>query len=138
MSYQKSIIAGNAGRDAEMRYTPSGKQGTTFSVATERQYTNNAGERVKETTWFKVEICNQYVKKGDKVLVDGRMKPARAWKGKDGEPRASLEMVANEVKFLGSKRNAGSASEEMPEESLADVAQNELGGMPFNEDDIPF
>lgn len=76
------IIVGNVGKDPEMRYTPSGQAVTSFSVATNRQYTGNNGEQVKETIWFRVstwgktaEVCNQYVKKGSKVLVEGRLTP---------------------------------------------------------------
>ena len=50
--YQKMVIAGNLGRDPEMRYTPSGQAVTNLNVATNRQYTSNSGEKVKETTWF--------------------------------------------------------------------------------------
>src|SRR5450759_5866913 len=78
--YQTIIIVGNVGRDPEMRYTPSGQAVTSFSVATNRQYTNSNAETVKETIWFRVsawgktgETCNQYLKKGSKVLVEGRL-----------------------------------------------------------------
>lgn len=117
--YQSLTIVGNVGRDPEMRYTPSGAAVTSFSVATSRQYTNNAGETVKETVWFRVttwgkqaEVCNQYVKKGMKVLVEGRLTsdPAtggpRVWVGKEGTSRASFEVTANTVRFLSS-RNEG-------------------------------
>ena len=99
--YQTLILVGNLGKDPEMRYTPSGKQVTSFSVATSHQYTNNNGETVKETVWFRVsvwnkqaEVCNQYLKKGSKVLVEGRLTsdPAtggpKVWTGQDGAPRA--------------------------------------------------
>lgn len=118
--YHTIIIAGNVGRDPEMRYTPSGQPVTSFSVATNRQYTSNSGETVKETIWFRVttwgkqaEVCNQYVKKGSKVLVEGRMTadPAtggpRVWTGQDGSPRASFEVTANMVRFLSSRDEAG-------------------------------
>ena len=80
--YHTIIIVGNVGKDPEMRYTPSGQAVTSFSVATNRQYTAGNGEQVKETIWFRVstwgktaEVCNQYVKKGSKVLVEGRLTP---------------------------------------------------------------
>ena len=73
--YQKLIIIGNLGRDPEMRYTPDGKAVTTFSVAASRRY----GEK-EETAWFRVSVwgkqaesCNQYLQKGSKVLVEGRL-----------------------------------------------------------------
>lgn len=99
--FQTIIIVGNVGRDPEMRYTPGGQAVTSFSVATNRQYTNNSGETVKETIWFRVsawgktgEVCNQYLKKGSKVLVEGRLTadPAtggpRVWTAQDESTRA--------------------------------------------------
>ena len=117
--YQTIIIAGNVGRDPEMRYTPSGQAVTSFSVATNRQYTNNNGETIKETIWFRIsawgktgEICNQYLKKGSKVLVEGRLTadPAtggpRVWTARDGSTRASFEVYAQTVRFLSSRSEA--------------------------------
>ena len=117
--YQTIIIAGNVGRDPEMRYTPSGQAVTSFSVATNRQYTNNNGETVKETIWFRIsawgktgEVCNQYLKKGSKVLVEGRLTadPAtggpRVWTAQDGSTRASFEVYAQTVRFLSSRSEA--------------------------------
>src|SRR4030043_2343388 len=80
--YHTIILIGNLGRDPEMRYTPSGQAVTNFSVATNRQYTGSDGTQVKETIWFResaggrtAETCNQYLKKGSKVLVEGRLTP---------------------------------------------------------------
>src|SRR5512137_552142 len=114
--YQTIILAGNLGRDPEMRYTPSGQAVTSFSVATNRQYTNNNGETIKETIWFRIsawgkmaETCNQYLKKGSKVLVEGRLTAdastggPRVWTGQDGSPRASFEVNAQTVRFLSSR-----------------------------------
>ncbi len=114
--YQKVIIAGNLGSDPQMRYTPSGQAVTNFSVATNRRYTAGDGTQVDETTWFRVsawgklaEVCNQYLRKGRKVLVEGRLNPdpatggPRIWTGNDGQPRASFEVTAMEVKFLSSR-----------------------------------
>lgn len=137
------ILVGNLGRDPEMRYTPSGQPVTSFSVATSRKYTNNAGQQIEETIWFKVtawgktaEICNQYLKKGSKVLVEGTLKgdpntgSPRIWTKQDGTPGASFELTANVVRFLSSKGEGGQAS-----------APSEAGGGNFvgaPEDDIPF
>ena len=122
--YQTLIIAGNVGRDPEMRYTPSGQPVATFSVATSRQYTAPSGETVKETIWFRVttwgkqaEICNQYVKKGSKVLVEGRLEAdpetgsPRVWKSQDGSSKASFEVTANTVRFLSSRDEASSGNQ---------------------------
>jgi single-strand DNA-binding protein len=113
MSYQKIIIVGNVGKDAEMRYTPAGQAVTSFSVAVNHAYTAKSGEKVKETTWFRVEawgksaeICAEYVKKGATLLVEGRLKSEqetggpRVWTDKQGNPRASFELQADQVRFL--------------------------------------
>jgi single-strand DNA-binding protein len=113
--YHTLIIVGNLGRDPEMRYTPSGQAVTNFNVATSRQYTDSNGQQVKETIWFRIsawgkqaEVCNQYLKKGSKVLVEGRLNPdpktggPRIWQGQSG-PGASFEVTANQVRFLSSR-----------------------------------
>lgn len=117
--YHTIIIVGNLGRDPEMRYTPSGQAVTNFNVATNRQYTDSNGQQVKETIWFRVstwgkqaETCNQYLKKGNKVLVEGRLVPdqatggPRVWTRQDGTATASFEVSANTVRFLTSRSEA--------------------------------
>ena len=114
--YHTIIIVGNLGRDPEMRYTPSGQAVTNFSVATNRNYTGSDGQPVKETMWFRIstwgkqaETCNQYLKKGSKVLVEGRLVPdkdtggPRIWNKQDGSPAASFEITAVTVRFLSSR-----------------------------------
>jgi single-strand DNA-binding protein len=113
--YHTIIIVGNVGRDPEMRYTPSGQAVTNFNVATNRQYTSSDGTMVKETIWFRVstwgktaENCNQYLRKGSKVLIEGRLVPdpktggPRIWEGQSG-PGASYDVTANTVRFLSSR-----------------------------------
>ncbi len=116
---QKVIIIGNLGGEPESRFTPSGQQVTSFSVATTNQYKNAQGESVKETTWFKVqawgklaEICKQYLNKGSKVYVEGRLTPdkntggPRIWTKQDNSSAASFELNASEVKFLSPKNES--------------------------------
>lgn len=113
--YHTIIIVGNVGRDPEMRYTPSGQAVTNFSVATNRQYTGSDGNQVKETIWFRIstwgkqaETVNQYLHKGSKVLIEGRLNPdpktggPRIWQGQNG-PAASFEVTASTVRFLSSR-----------------------------------
>lgn len=139
--YHTLIFAGNVGRDPEMRYTPSGQAVTSFSVATNRQYTASNGEQVKETIWFRVsawgktaEVCNQYIKKGSKVLVEGRLTPdkntggPRIWTKQDGTSGSSYEVTANTVRFLSSRQDAEGSG-------LAPMDADE-GAAPA--DDIPF
>jgi len=114
--YHTLIIVGNLGKDPEMRYTPAGQAVCSFSVASSRQYTAGNGEQVKETTWFRVstwgktaEICNQYLKKGARVLIEGRLTPdketgaPRIYNKQDGSPASSFEVNAQTVRFLGDK-----------------------------------
>ena len=119
MSFHTIIIVGNLGKDPEMRYTPSGQPVTSFSLASGRSYTNNAGEKVDETVWFRVtawgklaETCSQYLRKGRMVLVEGRLVPdknggPRIWTKQDGTAGASFEVNATTVRFLGGRGEGG-------------------------------
>ena len=140
--YHTIIIVGNVGKDHEMRYTPSGQAVTSFSVATNRQYTAGNGEQVKETIWFRVstwgktaEVCNQYVKKGSKVLVEGRLTPDKAtggprdWTKSDGSAGASYEITASNVRFLSSRGEGGEGGPVSGGMEMAELPP---------EDDIPF
>lgn len=111
--YQRLIIVGFVGQIPEMKFTPDAKPVTSFSVATSRKF---KGE--DETTWFRVtvwgpqaEACNQYLTKGAKVLVEGRLAadPAtggpRVYQRKDGTWAASYEVVAESVRFLSAKQD---------------------------------
>jgi single-strand DNA-binding protein len=133
------IIVGNLGKDPEMRYTPSGQAATSFSVASSRNYTGQNGQQVKETIWFRVttwgktaETCSQYLKKGSKVLVEGRLVPDMGTGGpkvftrQDGTSGASYEVSAQTVRFLTPK---GETTAPGAEEAAADAA---------GDADIPF
>jgi single-strand DNA-binding protein len=129
------IVVGNVGRDPEMRYTPSGQAVTSFSVATSRNYTNSAGQQVKETIWFRVsawgkqaETCNTYLHKGSKVLVEGRLTadPAsggpRVFTRQDGTTGSSFEISASMVRFLSTKGEGEGpgTTEDVPDVAASD------------------
>jgi single-strand DNA-binding protein len=135
------IIAGNLGRDPEMRYIPSGQAVTNFSVATSRKYTDNNGQQVDETIWFRVatwgklaEICNQYLRKGSKVLVEGRLVPdkqtgnPRIYTRQDGTSGASYEISAQTVRFLSTRADdmAGQGTEDSVPGAPADDSDEEI------------
>lgn len=135
------IIVGNVGRDPEMRYTPTGQAVTSFSVATSRQYNNSQGQQVKETIWFRIsawgkqaETCNQYLKKGSRVLVEGRLTAdpntggPRIWNRQDGTPGASFEVSAATVRFLTSRSEGGEAGS----------TEQDMGDFGGDESEIPF
>ena len=140
MTLNRMTAIGNLGSDPEMRYTPNGSPVTTFSIAVNRVFNTQDGERHEETEWFRVvawnqlaESCNQYLSKGQKVYVDGRLRTDR-WEGRDGTPRTTVEIVAQNVVFL-SRPNEGGGG--MPREE-EDSGGNFGGGGGGPEDDLPF
>lgn len=113
----KLMIIGHLGRDPEMRYTPSGRPVTTFSVATTRSWHSADGERHEETEWFNVvawgslaEICNQHLRKGQQVYVEGRLQ-TRRWEDSEGNKHYTTELVAKEMIMLGDKRETYTADD---------------------------
>jgi len=103
----KVMIIGYLGKDPEMRYTPSGRAVTTFSVAVNRSYVSADGEKKNETEWFNViawsslaEICAQYLTKGERVYVEGRLQ-SRQWEDSEGTQHNNVEIVASEMLILG-------------------------------------
>ena len=121
--FQQLIIVGNLGNDPELRYTANGTPVANFSVAVNRRWTKEDGSQGEETTWFRVsawrqlaETCNQDLRKGRQVMVVGRV-TARGYVGTDGQPRASLDVTADTVRFLGGGRAEESPfAEQEPEE----------------------
>lgn len=112
--FAQTIICGRVGKDPETRFTGGGAQVTNFSVAVSRKFKNRDGEQKEETTWYSVvawqklaEIVQQYVHKGDLVLLVGEMQ-RREWEAKDGSKRESWELRASTLKMLTGKKN-GSA-----------------------------
>ncbi len=132
----KVMIIGHLGKDPEMRYTPSGRPVTTFTVAVSRTWNSADGERHAETEWFNVvawgnlaEICKQYLAKGQQVYVEGRLQ-TRRWDDKEGQKHTSVEIVANEMMMLGDRRDTAHPGEE---QSLATE-----GEPAASEDEFPF
>ncbi len=104
----KVMIIGNLGSDPEMRYTPTGRPVTSFSVATSRNWVTSEGEQREATEWFRVvawgnlaEICNRYLRKGSRVYVEGRLQ-TRSWDNQ-GQRHYCTEVVANEMVLLDSR-----------------------------------
>jgi len=134
--FHKVILVGNLGKDPEMRYTPGGQAVTNLNVATNRTYTDGSGNQVKQTVWFRVSVwgkqaesCHQYLRKGRQVLIEGRLNPddngnPKIWTAQDGTPRASFEVTAETVRFIGTRDDAGASGED--------------AAAPASEDEIPF
>jgi single-strand DNA-binding protein len=131
----KVMLIGNLGKDPEMKYTPSGVPVTSFSVAVSRTWRTPEGENRDETEWFRIvawqklaETCNQYLRKGSKVYIEGRLQ-TREWQDQQGQKRYTTEVVANEMVMLdraqdgaggGGGRGAGGFTEE-PDMSDDDI-----------------
>ncbi len=121
-SLNKVLLIGRLGRDPEMRYTPSGRPVTNFSVATSRSWTNHDGERRSETEWFNIvawgnlaEVCKQYLHKGQQVYIEGRLQ-TRQWEDSEGNKHTSTEVVAHEMIMLGERPSKGSKESPSPPE----------------------
>ena len=135
----KVMILGNLGRDPEMRYTPSGRPVTTFSVAVSRSWNTADGERHNETEWFNVvawsklaETCKQYLSKGKQVYVEGRLQ-TRRWDDKEGVKHSTVEVVATEMIICGERRDVNSHTPAGEEPIAAEETEEQTG-----EDDFPF
>jgi single-strand DNA-binding protein len=131
-SLNKVMIIGNVGSDPEMRFTPSGKPVTSFSVATNWVYTTADGERKQETEWFTVvcwnklaEQCNQFLTKGRLVYAEGRLR-TRTWETSDGQKHYRTEVIANRVTFLDKQALASLPEDREEEAGTGDVAPEDL------------
>jgi single-strand DNA-binding protein len=141
--YQQITLVGNLGSDPEMRYTPSGVPVASFSLAVNKTWTGQDGQRQDKTTWFRVttwrktaEIVSQYLNKGSKVLVVGELEEARTWTDRDGNQRASLEFTAQTVKFLSGRGDMPATAAE-PHAGGAHAAHN-AESPELRDEDIPF
>ena len=108
----KAIIIGNACGDPEVRYTQNGSAVANFSVATTEKWKDQQSQQQEQTEFHRVvafarlgEICGEYIKKGSKVYIEGRIQ-TRQWEDRDGNKRYTTEIVAREMKLLDSKSDS--------------------------------
>lgn len=151
-SFNQVTLMGNLTRDPDLRQIPSGQSVTSFSLALNRSYKDKNGEWQEATDFVDIvawgplgERVAQYVTKGRPVLVSGRLQ-SRQWE-QDGQKRNKLEVVANDVTFLGSRGEGGGDSGNSSSDSSGsnnqskkrdDVAIEDISDEPINLDDIPF
>ena len=128
----KVMIIGNLGKEPELRYTPSGRPVTTFSVAVSRSWKSSNGEHRSETEWFKVvawgklaEICKEYLHKGQQVYIEGRLQ-TRQWEDKEGLQRTTVELIANEMTMLGERREKSQSNENSAEDMPPVIEEDEF------------
>jgi single-strand DNA-binding protein len=158
-SLNRVQLIGNLTRDPELRYTPSGTAVCSFSIATNRSWTNDAGEKKDEVEFHRIvawnklaELCSQFLVKGRKVFVEGRLQ-TRSWAAQDGTQKQTTEIVISDMILLDSKRTgeqevvvaeeaskepkktakAAVKKEKTEEEAPATPAEDEIAP-----DDIPF
>lgn len=121
MSHCEIILIGNLGQDPELRFTKTGRAVCNFSLAVNRSWKDRAsGEKQQETTWFQVsvwgdhaEVVNQHLTKGRQVLVVAHQIKANAFVRRDGTPGASLNVIAQTVRFLGSSSGGAQKPEDV-------------------------
>ncbi|MBI2010629.1 MAG: single-stranded DNA-binding protein [Candidatus Colwellbacteria bacterium] len=144
MNLNKVFIAGRLTSDPELRTTPSGAHVTSFSVATNRNWTDKNGERKESTEFHNVvlwgrqaEIVNQFLKKGALILVEGRLQ-TRSWEGKDGQTRRTTEIIGERIQ-LGPRVGAGTAVEQTsPQAPKEEMPVIDLDADEIKEEDLPF
>lgn len=159
-SFNKVLLMGNLTRDPELRYVPSGTAVATFTLAMNRVYKSQAGEKKEETSFVRVvvwgrraEVCGEYLSKGSPAFVEGRLQ-SRNWETQDGQKRSTIEVVADNVQFLrgssertpGAKVPAASIPEEVDtinlDEDLGSMLDKPVAGgqgdKPAKEEEPPF
>lgn len=124
------ILTGRLGRDPEIKYTQTGKAVASFSIAVTEKWNAATGEKKERTDWVNIiawdklgELCGQYISKGSKVLVEGKLQ-TRSYDDKNGAKKYVTEIVAQQVEFLDSRK--------------ADGGGAGGGGSVMDDGDIPF
>ena len=147
MNLNKAMIIGNITRDPEVRKTPNGQTVVSFGVATNRRWTDQAGQKQEQAEYHNIvawrrlaEIVGQYLKKGSKVYIEGRLQ-TRTWDDQSGTKRYKTEIVAENMIMLD-KKGAVEQGSESPARSSASnegVQPEPQSGEPeINVEDIPF
>jgi single-strand DNA-binding protein len=158
-SVNKVILIGNLGRDPETRYMPNGEAVTNITLATTESWKDKtSGERQEKTEWHRVtfyrrlaEIAGEYLKKGSQVYIEGRLE-TRKWQDKEGKDRYTTEIIASEMRMLGSRAGGGAPSYDSSDDAAAPAARPAArpatggtkpaakgpGNIADMDDDIPF
>ncbi len=144
-SVNKVHLLGNVGRDPELRYATSGKAICNVSIATTSRYKKD-GQQVEETQWHRVtfydrlaEIAGEYVKKGQPIYVEGRLKYGK-FTNKDGHEQNTVDIMATELQLLGGREEKPSQAPQRPSHDAARARQlpKQDSGFDDMDDDIPF
>lgn len=138
------MIIGNLGKDPEVRYTQSNKAVATLTVATSEKFKDNNGELQEKTEWHRVivwnrlaEICQQYLKKGSKVYIEGKIQ-TNAWEDKDGQKRYTTEILGLTMTMLDSKGGGGSSANNTPAPEKENPPVDVSAEIDDGDDSLPF
>lgn len=135
-SLNKVFLIGNLTRDPELRYIPSGMAVATFTIAVNRVYKSQSGEKKEQTTFVRVvvwgrraEVSSEYLSKGSPVFVEGRLQ-SRNWESQDGQKRSTIEVIADNIQFLrgAGKTPAPADTQAAPQEDLETINLDEAAG----------
>ena len=141
----KVILIGNLGSDPQVRYTPGGQAVANFNIATSERFNNKAGEKEERTEWHRIvawgklaEICQQYLKKGKQVYIEGRLQ-TRQWEDQQGQKRQTTEIVAQNMQMLGRVGEGGPGGGGGGDYSSQDMGSAEPAPQGAStDDDLPF
>ncbi|MCP4493166.1 MAG: single-stranded DNA-binding protein [Gammaproteobacteria bacterium] len=136
----KAILIGRIGADPELKYTPSNTAVCNFSIATKQSWKDQSGNKQEKTTWHRVvawkriaEIIGEYVKKGDRIYVEGRLE-TRSWEDSSAQKHYMTEIITENIELLGNKPAAN--GESTPSEHSPPAPETDFPQPP--EDDLPF
>jgi len=142
----KVILIGHLGGDPTVRFTQGGTAVANFNIATTERFNNRNGEREERTEWHRVvawgklaEICQQYLKKGKQVYIEGRLQ-TRQWEDQQGQKKYTTEIVANNMQMLGRAGDVADVPSQDNDNNYAPEPQGASrgGGGPADDDDLPF
>ena len=140
----KVVLIGNLGADPEVRFTPSGVQVVSFTLATSESWNDKNGERQERTEWHRLvlwrilaEIADQFLKKGSKIYVEGKLQ-TRSWDDQKGQKRYVTEVVVNNIEMLDGASSTSSAEVGDAGEKVENASAMEEVGTPALGDDLPF
>ncbi|MBI4164760.1 MAG: single-stranded DNA-binding protein [Acidobacteria bacterium] len=147
-SVNKVILIGRLGKDPELKYTPNGTPVAKFSLATDEVFKDQSGEQQRRTEWHNIvawkrlaEICGEYLTKGKQVYIEGSIR-SRQWEDQSGNKRTGYDIVAREMKMLGSKADSERPAQDRPAAPApSPQASSDQEGSPDSEitdEDIPF
>ena len=147
-SLNRVVLIGNLTRDPELKTTPKGTSVANLGLAVNRRWTNQQGEKVDNTDFFNIvvwaklaELCNEYVKKGSPIAVEGRLQH-RTWETPEGQKRSTVEVVAENVQFLGRPQQAGKGfpqtTDEHSNQPQTQTAEPAAGSPDIQDSDVPF